>query len=244
MKKTRLVVATIALTLGMSFSALAGQWKQDSTGWWWMNSDGSYPTNGWRWIDGNGDGIFECYYFDSNGYLLTRTVTPDGYTVDSNGAWTVDGMVRLKTLNEINTSESPNSQSAPAPSSQVAPLFDFDIPDSHITYTNYRLTQDYDGNTCLVLYYNFTNKDSEAQSAAWADFYITVFQNGIECDTSFIWDDRDEAMDNYSKDVMQGTTINVAQVYELRDLSDVTIQIEELWNWSNPLTKTAVLQIQ
>ena len=48
----------------------------------------------WQWIDGNGDGVSESYYFGSNGYLLTNTTTADGYTVNADGAWVVDGVVQ------------------------------------------------------------------------------------------------------------------------------------------------------
>ena len=37
----------------------------------------------------------ECYYFDVNGYMAENTVI-DGYTVDVNGAWTVNGVVQTK----------------------------------------------------------------------------------------------------------------------------------------------------
>lgn len=63
-------------------------WQQDARGWWWKNDDGSsYPVNCWRWLDGNRDGLAECYYFGSDGYMLAGTVTPDGYSVNADGAW-------------------------------------------------------------------------------------------------------------------------------------------------------------
>lgn len=63
-------------------------WQQDAKGWWWKNDDGSsYPVNCWRWLDGNKDGIAECYYFGNDGYMLTGTTTPDGYLVNADGAW-------------------------------------------------------------------------------------------------------------------------------------------------------------
>lgn len=74
----------------MSMTIYAGQWKQDTTGWWYQNDDGSYFNNGWQWIDG------KCYYFTSEGYCLINTTTPDGYTVDGSGAWTVNGVVQTK----------------------------------------------------------------------------------------------------------------------------------------------------
>lgn len=45
------------------------------------------PVSQWKWLDGNKDGIYECYAFDSNGYIYTNTTTPDGYTVNADGAW-------------------------------------------------------------------------------------------------------------------------------------------------------------
>ena len=52
---------------------------------------------GWNWIKGN-DGKLRCYYFEetSNGHrgaMYSGTTTPDGYTVDADGAWTVNGIV-------------------------------------------------------------------------------------------------------------------------------------------------------
>ena len=56
-------------------------WKQDSTGWWYQNADGSYPKSTWQLIDG------KYYYFNEAGYMLANTTTPDGYQVDGSGAW-------------------------------------------------------------------------------------------------------------------------------------------------------------
>ena len=45
---------------------------------------------GWFWIDGY------CYYFTNKNMRekLTNTTTPDGYTVDDQGRWTVDGVAQ------------------------------------------------------------------------------------------------------------------------------------------------------
>lgn len=54
---------------------------------------------GWVWI-ADEFGIQRCYYFNPNsdgyrGKLLTNTVV-DGYTIDANGCWTIDGAVQTK----------------------------------------------------------------------------------------------------------------------------------------------------
>ena len=56
-------------------------WQQTNIGWWYQNADGSYPANSWKEING------KHYYFGGDGYMLHDTVTPDGYTVGSDGAW-------------------------------------------------------------------------------------------------------------------------------------------------------------
>ena len=106
MKKLKLTLPAVIMTLAMSFTALASEWKQDDAGWWYQNADGSYTTNGWQWIDDNADGIAECYYFDANGYCLMNTTTPDNCSVNSDGAWIVDGIIQQQTVSAPATPKS------------------------------------------------------------------------------------------------------------------------------------------
>lgn len=122
MKKLRFMITALCMTASisltpLSLTAFAGQWNSDSRGWWYQNDDGSFTANSWQWIDGNSDGIAECYYFDENGYMLSNTTTPDGQTVDSNGAWVIDGILQTQLLTE--TASAPAESAAPAES--VAP---------------------------------------------------------------------------------------------------------------------------
>lgn len=83
----------------MSISVIAGTWQTGEQGkWWYDNGDGSYANSGWKWIDGNGDGIAECYYFNDRGYLLTDTTTPDGYIVNTDRAWVKNGSIQEKAI--------------------------------------------------------------------------------------------------------------------------------------------------
>ncbi len=77
-------------------------WFLDSDGrWYYLNpvSDNTLGRmmTGWKWIAGK-DGKLRCYYFEetSNGHrgaMYSNAKTPDGYTVNEEGAWTVDGVV-------------------------------------------------------------------------------------------------------------------------------------------------------
>lgn len=89
-KGWRMVIAVLLATAAISISASAGQWRQDDTGWWYQNESGTYLKNEWSWIDG------KCYYFNENGYCLQNTQTPDGYSVDEQGAWVKDGVVQMQ----------------------------------------------------------------------------------------------------------------------------------------------------
>ena len=93
-------LTTGLLSLSAAFPAMAGRWKNgagdNAARWWYDNGDNTWAANGWRWIDGNQDGISECYYFDAEGWLLTSTTTPDGYNVNADGAWTVNGIAQTR----------------------------------------------------------------------------------------------------------------------------------------------------
>lgn len=94
------ITATAALMAVMSLSAFAAGWQKNDTGWWYgTNADNSaWYANGWQWVDDNGDGIAECYYFDENGYIKTSGTTPDGYQVNVDGQWTANGAVQTKAV--------------------------------------------------------------------------------------------------------------------------------------------------
>lgn len=91
----KILLTTFAMTLMLSMTAMAGQWERDTTGWWYRNDDGSYYAGCWQWIDGNGDGVAECYYFNQEGYLIVDGIA-DGYAVNTDGAWIENGVVQRK----------------------------------------------------------------------------------------------------------------------------------------------------
>ena len=103
MKKQLVIAATFSAMLSMS--AFAGSWQSDANGWWYDNGNGTWPASQWEWIDGNNDGVAECYYFDQNGYCLMNTTTPDGYSVDGNGAWIINGTIQTKEMHSTANNE-------------------------------------------------------------------------------------------------------------------------------------------
>lgn len=111
MKRIWLLLLTLLMSMTMSVTAFAGVWKTgegaNQNRWWYDNEDGTYAQNGWQWLDGNQDGIAECYYFDSTGWLLSDITTPDGYHVNEDGAWISAGGVETRAVQ--NTPASPKT---------------------------------------------------------------------------------------------------------------------------------------
>ena len=84
------LAAAAAMMVLLAQTAAAGSWNWNSVKgkWWYLDDQNTYPVNGWEWIDG------KCYRFDEEGFLYTDTVTPEGLTVNADGAWTINGVVQ------------------------------------------------------------------------------------------------------------------------------------------------------
>jgi len=89
-KKLLILFFVMILTVFSVMPAYAGTWKKDGQGWWYQTDDGDYYRRGWKWID------HKCYYFDHQGYCWMNGTTPDGWTVDQNGAWIVNGDIQYQ----------------------------------------------------------------------------------------------------------------------------------------------------
>ena len=102
-KAGRRILPGILLSLGLftllsGTEVLAGSWIRDpgKNAWWYDTGNGNYYRSSWQWIGDDRDGYAECYHFDNQGWMAESTVTADGYTVNQNGAWTVNGVVQTR----------------------------------------------------------------------------------------------------------------------------------------------------
>lgn len=100
-----------------------------------------------------------------------------------------------------------------------------------VTIDGCRVTEDYEGNPAAVITYTFTNNSDEATSFMVA-LYPKVFQNGVELDTAIgsDWDSN-----KYTSDVKPGSSTTVEIGYALEDMSDVTVEVEELLSFSDTI---------
>ena len=64
---------TVAPASEDTHEAVAGQWISDALGWWWRNTDGTYPASETLRING------EFYRFDARGYMVTGWASENGH---------------------------------------------------------------------------------------------------------------------------------------------------------------------
>lgn len=81
MKKSKILITMIALLTFMTIPVHAEGWKQDSKGWWYEYTNGTYASNKWEKIDG------KWYAFDKQGYMRTGWFQENGkwYYLDASG---------------------------------------------------------------------------------------------------------------------------------------------------------------
>lgn len=96
---------TATMAISMSMTAFAGNWEQTGTDWKY-DDNGTYMT-GWKWIDG------KSYYFDGNGIMAKATVI-DGYELNADGQWIVNGVVQTQGNQTENTGVNHSSNYDPA----------------------------------------------------------------------------------------------------------------------------------
>ena len=94
------IFLSIILMLCMVQINYAGQLSQNSYGQnRFIKDDFTYATSEWVVYDIDTDGKGEYLYFDSNGIMILNSTTPDGYTVDNQGRWVIDGIIQKVDLN-------------------------------------------------------------------------------------------------------------------------------------------------
>lgn len=76
--------------------------------------------------------------------------------------------------------------------------------------------------------FEFTNTSDE-ETSAWMESYTYAFQDGVELETAYVWDDTD-ADRMYDTDIAPGETAVCAVCYGLRSDSPVELSISDLWD--------------
>ena len=110
------------------------------------------------------------------------------------------------------------------------PEWDDSLPLSgtDITLDMYDFVEDDDGNPMLRIYYIYTNNSQDTPDSFFFSCDVLVMQDGIELDSiTFHFNDQVPEDENTMTDVEPGETIHVAECYQVRTDSPITIQVTE-----------------
>ncbi len=223
----KLAATSLAFTaaLALTFPSYAAGWVQSPQGWWWSDEVNGSPVSCWRWLDGNGDGWAECYYFDHYGYMAENTTTPDGYQVDASGAWVVDGVVQTVYQDPAAQDQEEEPEEVWVDTTEENPSYRFFETDHYSQGTNKTLNLS-DGSTkfwssylCLTGYDGFIKMDVKTRNkfrpeTLVANVYST---NG----TLTIYGDNDEELESFEFDY-EDSIREIA--VDVSDQSSITIK--------------------
>lgn len=134
------------------------------------------------------------------------------------------------------SSDAPSNESAEASTeAESAPESDYVV-----TIDGARVTTDYNGDPCVVISFTFTNNSEETTSMASA-VYPRVFQNGIECEMAF---GTDYDSGGYSADLRPGASIQTELAYELTDMSEIEVEVSDLFSWDDTVLAYQVFTLE
>ena len=101
-----------------------------------------------------------------------------------------------------------------------------------VTIDGSAMTEDYEGNPAMIVDFSFTNNSDEATSPAVA-VHAKAFQNGTELELAVVADAEESGKS--MNEVKPGSSITYESAYELADMSDLTVEVEELFSFSDEL---------
>ncbi len=101
-----------------------------------------------------------------------------------------------------------------------------------------RIEEDYRGRPIVIVKYSFTNNSNNSKSFAYT-FKDSIYQNGVELNRCYAVADGVEYLsDNYSKEIKEGTTLEVERAYNLNDsTTDLEVEIKELISFNDKVIR-------
>ena len=81
----------------------------------------------------------------------------------------------------------------------------------------------YEGDEMLIVYFDYTNLLDEEQSLSGSDFYVKIFQNGVEQESSGWSTSKPE--EHYFSKVQNGKTMHCAYSYSVQDKSEIEVEL-------------------
>lgn len=113
------------------------------------------------------------------------------------------------------------------------------ISDCHISYVKHELVENIAGEKCVAVYFDFSNNSSE-NKAFYTVATVKAFQDGIELESS-LFHVNDESHDS-SAEIKPNVKVTVCEAFEVRNDSDIELEIEPWINFSDAPTDTMTLK--
>lgn len=109
----------------------------------------------------------------------------------------------------------------------------------NVSIKDYKLIQNADGQDVIIINYDFTNTSSEATSFDTIT-YVKAFQDGIELESEYLYDNPDYDSNSRSKSIKDNATITVQNAFRLSNTnSPVEVEVKEFVSLdNNKLKKT------
>lgn len=123
---------------------------------------------------------------------------------------------------------------AAAEQAEVEGDVNFSVGEQIFEFLRYDIGTDYEGKLALILSFDYTNNSKEANMAAY-DFYVQVFQNGIEKDDCFLDFDSEwkEWQKNLTTNLKDGAKLTVCRAFLLDDTqAPVDVEVSEFVNYT------------
>ena len=108
-----------------------------------------------------------------------------------------------------------------------------DLGNFHVEVKGAVLTKNHDGAPVIVITYAWTN-NSEDTTSAMAAMYEKAFQDGVQLESEYLYDNPNYSSDNASKEVRPGTTLDIQHAFLMTsETSLVEFELSEAFSWSD-----------
>ncbi len=126
-----------------------------------------------------------------------------------------------------------NVAEQPAGSAEPATLGEYSVE-----IKSCRLAKDFQGEDVVIVLYSFTNNAKDPASFGWT-FEDAVYQDGVGLNEAYVLaDNANYSMDNQTKEIKSGATLEVEVAYELNDTTtDIEVEVKELISFSDDVIK-------
>lgn len=187
-------------------------------------------------------------YLNQHGETLGQNFTEttiDFYLVKEGSGWYLDTLdtpvVEMISANFKSTQEELSQSIANMANGESSASIPENLPSDStinfsgttfsITYAKHAVSTDWEGNPCLLVYYDYTNNGSSA-SSAMVDVMLRAYQGGQALEITVPGTD-DPAIAQYMAEIEPNTTVQVCQVFALKDTSQVTLAATAAYSFSS-----------